>query len=79
MPKQQPATKFHQIPVKMGEREGGVFMLHEHVASGKVEGREVNINRGVNGQLIMITIGEKTYLLDMMDTVEAIVAWEKTQ
>lgn len=70
---------FHQVPVKINHRENGMFIPHEEVANGKFEGEDVVIDRNINGKLLMIMIGDRHYVVDVVDIVQGIIDFEKEE
>lgn len=78
-----PQTTFHQVEIKVGQREQMPMMLYENVAEGELEtknGKEkVIVNRSVGGKLLMIAMGDRNYVVDLFDIVNGIAEHEKQQ
>lgn len=72
----QPQTD-HQIPIKVVQREIMPMMLHEHVGEGTEGDKKINVDRNMNGSLLMISVDNRNYCVDVGDIVAGIIAYEK--
>lgn len=70
-------TKFHQISVKVGQREEMPLMLHENIANGKFGDTEVTVARNMSGRLLLIALGDNNYIVDMADIVQGLIEHEE--
>lgn len=74
-----PETKFHQVTIKVGQRDQMPFMLHEEIGTGTQGDREITVARNVNGNLLLIALGKSNYIIDVGDIVQGLIDYEDSQ
>ena len=71
-----PETRFHQVTIKVGERDQMPFMLHEEIGTGTQGDREITVARSVNSKLLFVALGKSNYIIDVGDIVQGLIEYE---
>jgi hypothetical protein len=73
---QVPPTTFHQVKIKVGQRDEMPIMLHEQVGTGTQGDREITVARNISGSLLLLAVGKSNYIVDVADIVQGLIDFE---
>lgn len=65
-----------QIQVTVDIPDPYPMMLHEEVGTGKQGDKKISVNRSISGNLLMITINDNGYVVDVGEIVKGLLAHE---
>lgn len=74
-----------QITVTVDVPDPYPMMLHEEVGTGKQGDKVISVNRNINGNLLLISIGKESdenkrgYVIDVGEIVKGLLAHEDNQ
>lgn len=52
------------------------MMLHEEVGTGTQGNKKISVNRSISGSLLMVTIDDRGYVIDVGNIVQGLLKYE---
>lgn len=65
-----------QITITVDKPDPMPFMMHEEVGTGKYGDKDVSVNRNISGNLLLISIGETGYVVDVQEIVKGLAQYD---